>query len=297
MLPGAPLVGCSSLARALLAYTPGDPALTVICSLPPPPRGLKQAPLVTGLAVALDVPSSLPVAAAGEVGAVYRRCSHQKYCNYIFLRTCPFIILFGAHFYSFIVFQVPHVSVAWCDLSGGVFAWHRGITHTIVLGSPEGSHQDNEVNDAAKDNKSGFSTENKLCCGVAWGDNGGDSSGGGSGGWQSSSDGRVDGGNRIGEGLPRWLVAWGRYDVAVFQRISAPIRLTTPACRRSSTANDKRRRASSDPTAAYVLCRRVSVRSRAGTGGAVKVAALRPGRLCVVTVDGWCFDFDLALFP
>jgi len=67
MPPGAPLVGCSARARALLAYTPGDPALNVICSLPSLPRGAKQASLVTGLAVALDIPSSLPVATTGEV--------------------------------------------------------------------------------------------------------------------------------------------------------------------------------------------------------------------------------------
>jgi hypothetical protein len=192
---------------------------------------------------------------------------------------------------------VPHVSVAWCDLSGGVFVWHRGTTHTIVLGSHADSLQDNQVSSAAKDNKSGFSSEHKLCCGVAWGDNGGDSSGGGSGGWQSSSDGGVDGGNRIGEGLPRWLVAWGRYDVAVFERNPTTTSTSAPARRSSSSIDDKRRRGSSDPAAAYVLRRRVSVQSRAGTGESVKVAALRPGRLCVVTVDGWCFDFDLALFP
>jgi hypothetical protein len=213
--------------------------------------------------------------------------------------------------FNYFLFQVPRVSVAWCDSSGGVFVWHRGATHTIVQEFSEVSSHGNEVKSTpadiggvVKDGEvaatSAKGSVSKLCCGVAWGDSGGDSSGGSDSGWQSSSDGKIEGGGgKIGEGLPRWLVAWGRHNVAVFERNSAPTSTTASSGSQSSGSAGDQRRSSVPhvPAAAYVLCHNVTVRSCSGTGGAVKVAALRPGRLCVVTIDGWCFDFDLALFP
>jgi hypothetical protein len=40
---------------------------------------------------------------------------------------------------------------------------------------------------------------------------------------------------------------------------------------------------------------RVDVRRRGKIGAAVASAHIRRGSLLVVTKDGWCFDYDLAL--
>jgi hypothetical protein len=238
--------------------------LTVVCSLPPP------LPLVTCVAVAHDAPAT----AAAKAGAAHGGL---------------------------------HVSVAWCDVNGGLFVWRRGYTHALAHGPAEARSSCDDDDDANDDANAddvepldaeaagpGDSTvrsgrgswaasgdvatraavlaaaagryavacapgseglgdcDDRLRCGVAWADDGGD------------------------DDAARWLVAWGRHTVAVFQRTAA---LAGPSA------------------AAFVLCRRVDVRRRGAGAGAVKVAAVRCGRLCVVTVDGWCFDFDLALFP
>ena len=278
------VVTASPRARAVLVWPrPGDPGLTV--ATPLPARDAPVASLAVADLWALEPPEGAETcdgASDGAFGSAHQVGRGGRGRASLLATGCagagagddsPDAVL-------------GRLCVAWVTQRGGLCCWtkRRGL----------------EV----------LADEAMARPAEAPGDGGGSVEGGGGGGGGGSQAHALQAhALRCGVALcggGRWLIAWGRHDVAVYRRVPTNDKGVVPAgvVPAGSAADptaDGTRRTASLPVPSFEEAARVRVRCRgvgggAGVEGAVVGADVREGgRLVVVTADGWAFDFDLAL--